>query len=344
MNQKMFAKQKGLSLIELMIGMLLGLFLLGGIVVYLVSSKTSYLNEEELGRVQENARFAMELLSQDIRNIGYGGCAVISSVTPNVIANPGSTGAVTFDADSVLQGYDAQGVNVWSPSLPAYVASSANSSTDAIFIQYATTCDTYLVGNLTAVNANIQIYSPNDCDLQAGDVAIISDCQATDVFRATNVSGDPSTTGQQTVAHANNQNTTNRLSRAYQQDAELLGLTSKIFYISNNARGVPSLYQVDALDGGVDELVEGIENLQFSYGVDTDSDGKANIYQTGTQIEASYSWANVVSIRVSLLARSLIEAATDNETYWFNSVSAAAGDRFLRREFMSTVQLRNRGG
>lgn len=340
MNRK-FLKQKGLSLIELMIGMLLGLFLLGAIVTYLVSSKTSYLNEEELGRIQENARFAMELLTQDIRNIGYGGCAVLSSVTPNVIADPGTNGAVVFDSDSVLQGYDAQGGTVWSPSLPSYVASSANSSTDAIFIQYATACDTYLVGNLNSVNANIQIYSPNDCNLSAGDVAIISDCVATDVFRATNVSNGPS---KQTIAHANNANSTNKLSRAYQDDAELLGLTSKVFYISDNARGIPSLYQIDAIDGGSDELVEGIENLQFSYGVDTDSDGMANIYQTGAEIEASYSWANVVSVRVSILARSLIEAANQSETYWFNAVSTAAGDRFLRREFMSTVQLRNRGG
>jgi type IV pilus assembly protein PilW len=336
-------RQQGLSLIELMIGMTLGLFLLLAIVVYLVSAKTSYVNEEELGRVQENARFAMELLSQDIRNVGYGGCAVISSVAPNVIANPGGNGAITFDSDSVLQGYDYQSGTTWSPALPTYVASAANASTDAIFIQYATTCDTHLVGNLTSVNANIQIYSPNDCDLQAGDVAVISDCDATDIFRATNVSGDSSTTGQQTIAHANNQNTTNRLSKAYQEDAELLGLTSKVFYIGTNDRGIPSLYQIDALDSDANELVEGIENMQFRYGVDTDADGNANIYRTGQQVEASSDWANVVSVRVSLLARSLVSAAVDNETYWFDGASTAAADLLLRREFMATIKLRNRG-
>jgi type IV pilus assembly protein PilW len=178
--------------------------------------------------------------------------------------------------------------------------------------------------------------------LEAGDVAVISDCEATDVFRATNVSNGP---GKETIAHANNQNTTNKLSKPYQQDAELLGLTSKVFYINDNANGIPSLYQIDAFDGGAEELVEGIESLQFRYGVDTDNDGNAEIYQTGSQIESNvnYNWANVVSVRISILARSLISAANDNETYWFDGASTASSDLLLRREFMSTIQLRNRG-
>jgi type IV pilus assembly protein PilW len=337
-------KQKGFSLIELMIGMLLGLFLVLAITVYLVSSKSSYVNEEELSRVQENARFAMELLAQDIRNVGYGGCALISSVTPNVIADPGTNGAIEFDTDSVLEGYDHVSGTTWNPALPSYISSSVNANTDAIYIQYATACDTYLVGNLNSVNANIQIFAPNDCDLSAGDIVVISDCEATDVFRATNVSNGPS---KETIAHANNMNSTNKLSKPYQQDAELLGLTSKVFYISDNANGIPSLYQYDPFEqsAAAEELVEGIENMQLRYGVDTDGDGNAEIYQTGNQLEnnASYAWSDVVSVRVSVLARSLIEAANESETYWFDGASVASSDLLLRREFMSTIKLRNRG-
>lgn len=334
--------QKGMSLIELMVGMTLGLFLVLAIVVYLVSSKTSYVNEEELGRVQENARFAMELLSQDIRNVGFGGCAAISSVAPNVIADDVTNGAVNFDNDSVLEGYDYVNGTTWSPALPAYISASVNAGTDAIFIQYATACDTYLVGNLNSVNANIQIFAPNDCDLDPGDVVVISDCEATDVFRATTVSNGPS---KETIAHANNMNSTNKLSKAYQEDAELLGITAKVFFIKDNDRGIASLYQMDVYGNVEQELVEGIENMQFRYGVDTDADGSANIYQTGTQIEANagYGWGNVVSVRVSILARSIVAAAQDRETYWFDGASTASGDLFLRREFMSTIKLRNRG-
>ncbi|MDO9107004.1 MAG: PilW family protein [Methylovulum sp.] len=63
--------QSGLTLIELMIAMLLGVFLIGGVVQIFVSSKQTYRMQEGLSRLQENGRFAMDFISRDLRMAGY---------------------------------------------------------------------------------------------------------------------------------------------------------------------------------------------------------------------------------------------------------------------------------
>lgn len=63
--------QRGLSLVELMVAMTIGFFLLAGVVSLLGASKQSYRASEAMSRVQENGRYAIEFLSRDIRLAGY---------------------------------------------------------------------------------------------------------------------------------------------------------------------------------------------------------------------------------------------------------------------------------
>ena len=67
--------QRGLTLVELMIAMLLGLFLLGGLLQIFISSKQTNRMQEGLSRLQENGRFAMDFMTRDIRLAGFMGCS-----------------------------------------------------------------------------------------------------------------------------------------------------------------------------------------------------------------------------------------------------------------------------
>jgi len=64
-------RQHGLTLVELMIAMVLGLVLVAGAIQLLVSNKQSYRLQDSLSRLQENGRFAIQLLSDDIRMSGF---------------------------------------------------------------------------------------------------------------------------------------------------------------------------------------------------------------------------------------------------------------------------------
>lgn len=63
--------QFGFTLVELLVGMVLGLFLLGAVIVVFTASRDASDEAESLARVQENLRFAADLIIRDIRNAGF---------------------------------------------------------------------------------------------------------------------------------------------------------------------------------------------------------------------------------------------------------------------------------
>lgn len=65
------SRQKGFSLVELMIALVLGLFLVGGILYVFISNSQTFRTNEALSRMQENGRFAIDFISRDIREAGY---------------------------------------------------------------------------------------------------------------------------------------------------------------------------------------------------------------------------------------------------------------------------------
>lgn len=66
------ARQAGLSLVELMIGLVIGLVLLGGVLQTLLASKEASVTRQNMTAVTEDARFLFEFMSRDLRMIGRG--------------------------------------------------------------------------------------------------------------------------------------------------------------------------------------------------------------------------------------------------------------------------------
>ena len=97
-------------------------------------------------------------------------------------------------------------------------------------------------------------------------------------------------------------------------------------------------------------LVEGIQNMQIEYGVDTDGDGIANTYATSTQVEngivgvGTPDWPRVVSVRVALLVQGGANALDVAAAAEYNVLGQRANfnDRTPRRVFTTTIPLRNR--
>jgi type IV pilus assembly protein PilW len=72
----MFAinKTRGVTLVELMIAMVISTIVLLGVATVYSSTKRSYKVQEEMARLQENARYAFAAMSSDIRGAGFVGC------------------------------------------------------------------------------------------------------------------------------------------------------------------------------------------------------------------------------------------------------------------------------
>ena len=78
---------QGLSLIELMIAMLLGLLVAGAAVTIFMSNRQTYQATDNLGRIQENLRTSFELMARDVREAGGNPCANDLPIA-NVLNNP----------------------------------------------------------------------------------------------------------------------------------------------------------------------------------------------------------------------------------------------------------------
>lgn len=89
---KAFSKkyQAGIGLVELMIAMTLSLVIGAAVIQVFLSQRQTYRTQDDMARVQENARFAFEQIAQDIRQVGYWGCsrkATIVNDTGDIVFN-----------------------------------------------------------------------------------------------------------------------------------------------------------------------------------------------------------------------------------------------------------------
>ena len=72
-------EQKGLTLVEILIALLISAFLLAGMIAVFINIKQTYRVQENLARMQESGSLALELMGRDIRMLGYWGCLKAST-------------------------------------------------------------------------------------------------------------------------------------------------------------------------------------------------------------------------------------------------------------------------
>jgi type IV pilus assembly protein PilW len=133
------------------------------------------------------------------------------------------------------------------------------------------------------------------------------------------------------------------------------------YFVRLGISNQPGLYKTTivqqngiVISTATDELIEGIENLQLLYGVDTDAPvvtdtadevfGTPNYYVTADNVvQGDYDWSNVVSVQISLLARTTDDNVTLQAVpYTYNGVTTTPTDKRVRRVYTSTITLRNR--
>lgn len=320
------SRQTGFSLIELMIAITLGFVVIGALGTVFLGARQSYRVQDGMSRVQENGRYALDLMARDIRQAGFLGCARDATVA-NIVSP--ATDFNTYTAG--ITGYES--------TLPnGLTAAERIAGTDIIKLQFGSAASVSVTGNMDQKNANIQL-SGNPNNFVAGDVLFVTDCGNLDVFKATNVSQG----GTVTIAHSSSANSSNNLSKLYGTDSEVMQLQTVIYYIGNGVGGAPTLFRKRLIGSTLtagEELAEGIQDMQILYGEDINGDFAADRYLDATAIGGNMT--NVISVRLNLLMRSLDEIATEPVAYTFNGVTTTPADRFFRRVFSTTVTLRNR--
>jgi type IV pilus assembly protein PilW len=316
----------GFSMVELMVAMTISLLLMSGVVQIFSSSKASYVMQEGTSRLQENARFALGRLSHDIGAAGYLGCLDSANpVRPFTNDLSDTTAASGYDFSSPLFGSEGTGAN----------------GSDTISISRASaTTGIRLTAPMAEPISDPQLDATDNAyqALEQFDILVVGDCGTASVFMITN---DPTTSGgviQHTSAvpatsgpNLGQSNLNGDLGNVYGADrASVAGafrVSTSTYLLCNSTSGTGTSLFLNACGNPANELVEGVQDMQFNYGVDIDTVAGADEYLDAGQVAAANQWNNVVSVRMTLT---------------FDSIQNIPGGA-LTKPFVTTVRVRNRG-
>ena len=361
-------RQRGVSLIELMIAMVLSLLLLGAVLqVYLVN-KISYTSQEQNGLLQEGGRYALGFIARDARMAGLQGCSS-RSLAPVSLLN---AGGYAFEFGNAVRGFEASGTGVgasyaitatnpaasatasdWAPALPTtgttHLASRVVPGSDVLVMSVAAGSGPRLTDDHSGANVKVDDVQ----DIVDGDILLVTDCQQGHIFQATNVNAASGTIiGSNTgsVRPGNNGPISWQGPKApWGIGSEIVRIRNVAYYVGVGADGTPSLFR-ERLDGTRsadnymerEELISGVDSMQVTYGIDSDNNFVVDNYVAAS---SSINWAQVRAIRVALLVRSPEEFLPTTDTTTFALAGTTidpVNDRRERRVFRTTVALRNR--
>ncbi|HEX7027563.1 MAG TPA: PilW family protein [Gammaproteobacteria bacterium] len=327
------ARQAGLSIVELMVSLLISMFLIAGAVTVLVNSRTTYTISDDMAKLQENLRIASQFLTRDIRMAGYYGCSNTQDTVNNLIA----LGDELYARTDAIEGLEGSAATVaWKPSDSNDLVASITGGTDGITIRSLVGGQGFELNTAMAdTSSDIQIDA--NSGFTANSLAAIYNCSSANLFQVSAVTSGAN----DVLEHAT------ALGQAY-TDATVAPVFFIRYFIGAGTGG-PSLFRqvYDGAAVSTQELVEGIETMQFLYGIDTDADGVPNSYVEADDVA---DWNNVVAVRFGLLGRTIAPYAGDgeyvlldeNKTYnVIGTVIADPEDRRTRQVVSNTVLLRN---
>ena len=316
-------RQAGLSLVELMIAITLSLLLIAGVLQIFLSSKQTYATNNALSRVQESGRFAMDFLTQDIRNTGYKGQCLGQPLTHGTID-------ILWRLDNPIEGW-----NNISNKQPTHLTDTPVTGTDTIRIKLAAgPGEVQAASGNTAANNTISL-GANTSGVAQHAITLISDAIACDLFRNTATSNATS------VAKAAGVNWTHN----YTGSTEVLPLQNATYYIRANAGRPNSLVRQRLSTSTTDpawvteELVDGVQDMQILYGI-AGANRQVSDYVTANNVT---NWDNVVAVRINLLVVSAdTNVVPENQVIAFNGADVTIANRRLAQVFSTTIGIRNR--
>lgn len=333
--------QRGLTIVELMVGLALGLFLLGGVLQIYLSSNQTYRSTEALSRMQENARFAMDFLQADIREAGYkGACGRGQPLKNHLDTSSPNYDPALFDIGDGILG--------WEAGDGGFTLTSYRAGTDTILLKHAATLTGVTGSGNPPINSQgVVIGVKGGAQIEKGTILLVSDANGCELFQRMN-QGDGSLNKE-----GNNEepgNTGERFSQHYGEDLEITVFQSSVYYISQPDGGLPQLNRMNHNKSDA-ALVEGISDLQICYGIDNDNDASVDDY---VEADTVTDWKDVIAARVTVVAISpQANVSTGAVTVEFANCEGGEETRTsadypelaqgrLAQAFTSTIALRNR--
>ncbi|MGI2257744.1 PilW family protein [Shewanella sp. GXUN23E] len=309
--------QQGLSLVELMVAMVIGLFLTLGVFTMFSMSSGNVRTTSQFNQLQENGRIALALMEPDLSQLGFFG-----DITGTELIPGGNTQVIAaVPADDCVGG----GVN--NATLP--------NTTAAHFRRLWG----YQQGGADSLDCLNGV-------LAGTDVIQIKRLLGPDVTAPYDVNRYYiGTTANEAVIFTGNQ------AAPTLDNGRFWEYQHHVYYLRNDSNDIPVLHRKTLTSGGMNNdepLVEGIENMQILYGFDNDGDDTADTFMPSQNV-TNLMWDNelfqrLVALRVFLLVRSIEADASyvNKSVYQLGDLTLGPfEDNFRRKVVASTIVLEN---
>jgi type IV pilus assembly protein PilW len=322
------SSQRGLTLVELMVGLTLGLLVTAALLLVFANASAT---GRELNRASmqiETGRYVSELLAEDVRLAGFFGETQLAAATPsnpdpcstdpNPVATPNWV-STPLTLPAAVRGYRSDDVLA--------CATHRRTGTDAVAVRRVST-EATTQASLSATNTQHYVqYSFCESDPVATKL-VFGTAKAAFTLR----------------------------NRACAAANPLRAYVSRVYFIAAcNRCGAggdthPTLKRVDLVNGALVEtaLAEGVEMLRIEYGFDVDNNGSADTYMLTTDAGvAGATWGNVVALKLHFVTRSLDKAVggglASAQSFQLGGTGAynGAADGYTRRAYTTVVRLVN---
>ena len=321
-----FHHQLGVSLIELMVGLTLGLIIVVALLAIFANASGAGRDLQRSSIQIENGRYVAELLQDELKLAGFFGETSVTGATyttPNPCLTTPTGFSTTLGFPTPVQGYGP------SDALACLTSRNRKAGTHALVVRRL---DVVAVAPASIASGASQYYVQYSfCTTDPSNPKLLFDKSAAS-FTLRNLQC----------------NTPNQV-RAY---------VSRIYYIStcnvcSPSDGVPTLKRLDLVGDELQAtaLVDGIEEMRFEYGFDTNGNGDVDEYRAGLGTGATALWQNVMSIKVHFITRSLDKvtsgaglATAQSFQLGGTDVLNVAADGYVRRAYSTTVRLINPSG
>ena len=344
---------RGFSLVEIMVGLTLGVILSVAVIGVYLAQKNAYKTNTAQATLQSSESAIAALLTPTIRSAGFCGCTNISQALSNLnTGGPAPLGTLGTLA-SMIMGYDAAaGTTItigqenasnsatssdWSLGLDSTLTGSIQATSDVLVVLGGSP-GTQPIGVTTFTPGGASFILQNATGVSAGQFAAVSDCLKASVFLITAVAGT-------TVSHAAGTgaltNASDALAVNYPPGAQFVMLTQTAFFVAKDPGGQSALVRATLNSDGtwaLQSLIPGVDTMQVLYGVGTN--GVPSQYVPASAV---VNWGQVYSIRLGFLLEGQPGSSTLPPTQFSvlgTTVNVPADNR-LRHVYQMTINIRN---
>ncbi|MDZ7752603.1 MAG: PilW family protein [Gammaproteobacteria bacterium] len=305
--------QSGVSLVEVLVAVAISGILLAGVVQIFLSTRQAYTTMDAASRLQEDGRFAINFLADELRRAGYYGC------------------------NSRQLGDEA-------PDLEAFDTATSTGDTLALRVPLTESFTLTADADTTPFTVNVDRCAgePSD-DIQTGMDVVLADCRGAMILQDVDVECP---TAEEALITP-----TATLGRTFGANlTEVYRIATRVYYVDLNGDGVPALFRRTDTEAPM-ELVSGVETMAIRYGVDENGNGFANRYTNApTEWENVVSVQIALLIRSIEPVKTspeepprphcLLGDPMDDDCDGGTAINP--NDRYMRHVYTTTIALRNR--